>query len=124
MKIVVEQQQDLNILKTGKKKLDKKNFNKERVLCPQCGLYFTRASLRAHRERVHLKLKRYECFFCGRKFYLKDAIKEHLKTHIGIRNHKCHHCLKSFLTRGTLKMHIDKTHLQKYIVYCEICSKR
>jgi hypothetical protein len=44
--------------------------NPSRVMCEDCGNYFTKSSLKNHRLRKHSKeLPKYECDVCGRKFF-------------------------------------------------------
>ncbi len=105
----------------------KSHKNSERaypiIPCPICGKTVRRDSLKRHQERVHEKLKNYECDLCGRQFYFKTRIVDHLKTHLKIKDISCEQCTMKFSSKGTLRAHINIIHLGRYVRNCELCGK-
>ena len=48
-------------------------------LCDRC--YSSTNALKEHKQRVHQKLRRYQCEFCSHKAFKKSELARHLKTH-------------------------------------------
>ena len=103
-------------------------------------------------ERVHEKLRPFECEFCPSKFatlyeqqshianihknqknfpcpicakaFSNSYLKKHFKfVHQGLRPFKCDHCESGFIRGDVLRNHIDKVHLNLKKFQCKICHK-
>lgn len=52
---------------------------RSRVPCTDCGKMFRIDSIKRHRERIHLKIKNWECSQCARSFFSKCQLESHVK---------------------------------------------
>lgn len=64
-----------------KKRLQRKyEHAKEKILCTDCGQYFSRGSIRFHHLRIHIKTPKFQCDLCENKFfYRKEECRNHMK---------------------------------------------
>lgn len=100
---------------------------KDQVLCSECGGIFRKESLKVHRERVHLKIKRFFCDLCKYESYQKAHIRSHMAVHTKQRNFQCHICdlRLQFQSQSALKSHIFFKHSieRPFICDYENCTK-
>ena len=60
---------------------------------------------------------------CDYKGITKAALKKHIdRVHLKIRNHICPHCSKAFAAIGPMKEHINGTHLGLKPIKCPMCD--
>jgi hypothetical protein len=98
--------------KRRKSKLSRKS-EKPKVDCPytDCGKSFRAHSLRAHIDRIHKRIKNYECDLCGHQAYYKKSLLFHfLAIHLKEKNFNCQECDKDFSTPGSLINHRFTVH--------------
>ncbi len=51
------------VIKSPEKK-KKSKYRIDRVPCPDCGLIIQRDAMKKHRDRIHLKIMKFECDLC------------------------------------------------------------
>ena len=93
--------------------------------CDQCDRKCSTIKyLQNHKMRVHSS-KDYVCTYCSKAF----AVISNMKRHILLRHERggekpfiCTDCGKHFTLAANLKHHVNTIHLNKYSVYCPICS--
>ena len=60
---------------------------------------------------------------CDYKGITKAALKKHIdRVHLKIKNHVCPHCSKGFAAIGPMKEHINGTHLGLKPIKCPMCD--
>ena len=66
--------------------------------CDKCDQKFTTFSdLKKHRNRIHLKIMKFNCDICNKNLASKMSLKNHKDSvHEGKKSYKCELCLKSF----------------------------
>ena len=106
----------------------KTNKRKKKYKCDFCQnerFFIARSDLDRHVNRIHLKLKPFECDICKISFAERGCLKSHIKAvHIGERNHACNYCEKKFVEKNTLLVHINSVHLKLKPFECDQCKKR
>jgi hypothetical protein len=118
---------DPEIVQSQKEEKSTEKEKYPKTLCPDCGLSISKQHLKVHRDRKHLKLKRFECDHCGRQFYLLRGLRDHLKAqHLKKKDVPCSFpdCDKMFPTTSNMKQHYRIKHENKFSAYCELCDRK
>jgi len=93
------------------------------IPCPQCNKMFMRAyNMRVHIDRVHNKVKPFQCEFCDKSFSTTSDLKQHLSAHGMGKIHKCEDCGREFTNRDSAILH-RKQHNNERTHFCPNCSK-
>lgn len=93
------------------------------IPCPQCNKMFMRAyNMRVHIDRVHNKVKPFQCEFCDKSFSTTSDLKQHLSAHGMGKIHKCEDCGREFTNRDSAILH-RKQHNNERTHFCPTCSK-
>ena len=105
--------------KSKRKKIEKK------CICNYCDSSFLKKShLQVHINRVHLKLKPFQCKDCKKCFAIKVGLQRHIDTiHLKSKPFLCEICKKYFPRNDKLKMHGKTVHMNLKPFQCEICEK-
>ena len=82
-------------------------------LCERC--YSSTNALKEHKQRVHQKLRRYQCEFCSHKAFKKSELARHLKTHR--KNKRVSNKLGQ---NGDLDFSLDSDQVKKIILFLKI----
>lgn len=91
--------------------------------CRICNMLFKNPyHLRNHIERVHLKIKSYQCDICLKSFNAYFEIKAHIKKHLTEKLFSCHLCPKKFKWGNSLRMHL-RSHNGDRVYHCSTCQK-
>ncbi|GAB6023035.1 hypothetical protein CHUAL_007129 [Chamberlinius hualienensis] len=75
--------------------------------CSQCSKAFANSSYLSQHTRIHLGIKPYRCEICQRKFTQLSHLQQHIRTHTGDKPYKCRHpgCNKAFSQLSNLQSH-------------------
>ncbi len=79
--------------------------------CGDCDATFIQEhSLQCHRDKVHYKIKRYECMYCAQQFYSVNARNLHVRRKHEKSTHlQCPNCPYMTESKSRFMKHIDKT---------------
>ena len=109
-------------IKTHTRKLESNNTSVE---CDECKKPFNRPSLlKVHKERVHVKLKKYFCFVCQKGFHARQRMLEHLQVHDDARKSEERFLKEDLKMKLMLEGHImfeGRKVLMEHV--CPHCSK-
>ncbi|XP_048485818.1 myoneurin isoform X2 [Plutella xylostella] len=99
------------------------HLKKPKHKCKMCN-YETRkqSCLKAHTDRVHLKVLAVTCQVCGLQFYCETNLRSHMVKHTKVRNFECDICKKAFATKKTIISHL-RSHLGIKTMVCRVCGK-
>ncbi|XP_065365382.1 zinc finger protein 184-like [Calliphora vicina] len=99
---------------TATQEKTKKCKYKEPTKCPKLDKNLTKAVE-----------KKFNCEECGKSFLRKSHYDRHILTHVPDEEKKfqCDECDKKFASFNILKYHKVCTHIQKYVIICDICGK-
>lgn len=100
-----------------------KKTNCKTVPCQDCGRLFRTDNIKKHYERIHLKLRHYQCDVCSKSFFAKARLEDHIKSHNDVKDEECKECGMKFNQKGTLYAHIKVIHENRYAKTCEVCGK-
>lgn len=93
------------------------------IPCPQCNKMFMRPyNMRVHIDRVHNKVKPFQCEFCDKSFSTTSDLKQHLSAHGMGKIHKCEDCGREFTNRDSAILH-RKQHNNERTHFCGTCAK-
>ncbi|KAG6453047.1 hypothetical protein O3G_MSEX007979 [Manduca sexta] len=84
---------------------DKHKCQKKIVMCPVCGLQFSRNMKLSRHMNVHTNIPKYECNRCPAKFKSSYSLKAHQDRHDGNRTKHCEFCPAKFFTGSSLIKH-------------------
>ena len=88
--------------------------------------FSSRASLKSHFNRFHIKARHYRCEICEKSFPTHSLLNEHIKTtHKSNRsrlNHQCGQCPEVFNNHPEYRHHLKNVHNTKNYD-CNICNK-
>ena len=89
-----------------------KVFKSKPFHCNKCVLKFSlKGQLKAHNERIHLKLTPFHCGECNSKFYSKyELIRHNNCVHLNLKLFPCETCGKTLATITGLKNHHKRIH--------------
>ena len=92
--------------------------------CEECGYKFgANGALKAHINRVHLKLRPFECEECGYKFSANGDLKSHVNSvHLKLKPFECEECGYKCSFNSDLKTHINRVHMKLKPFECEECG--
>ncbi|XP_058460581.1 zinc finger protein 37-like [Malaya genurostris] len=77
--------------------------------CEICGkIFIGKHKLRRHIERIHEKIKKFECYLCQKKLSSLTALQVHIKTMHSTKEVKCVYCDKSYPSELSLRYHLKK----------------
>ncbi|CRK86714.1 CLUMA_CG000547, isoform A [Clunio marinus] len=112
--------------------LKKHELRPHRFPCEVCEKMLRKDALKPHMNRVHLKIKPYECDICGKKF-CRTSLSRHVKTHIvwehRPKDFQCYICETSFFDDKVLQKHIINVHESRKNlknsskIDCKTCGK-
>lgn len=100
-----------------------KKSNCKTIPCQDCGKLFRTDNIKKHYERIHLKLREYQCDVCSKSFFAKARLEDHIKSHNDVKEEECPKCGMKFNQKGTLYAHIKVIHENRYVKTCERCGK-
>lgn len=100
-----------------------KKTNCKTVPCTDCGRLFRTDNIKKHYERIHLKLRNFQCDLCSKTFFAKARLEDHIKSHNDVKDEECKECGMKFNQKGTLYAHIKVIHENRYAKTCEVCGK-
>ncbi|KAK2892454.1 hypothetical protein Q8A67_012442 [Cirrhinus molitorella] len=97
----------------------------KRVICPECGKYYS------HEEnlKVHMRVHAVErpfiiCPHCGNRFSQKGTFERHMKAHAREKLYSCELCGKSYTSQVSLDCHMNYHVAGDRPFICDQCGKR
>ena len=101
----------ISVIRTSKDTNNLDEKTKKQFFCDLCPYSSTiKKTLRAHKERVHDKIKKFACDDCDYAVHAKSDLKKHIEgVHARIR-HICAECEKSFSQKAYLREHHIAVH--------------
>lgn len=97
---------------------------RESYSCNFCNaVFYSKGSLKNHKDVKHDVNKREYVCFCGKIFRLKSVYQRHFNVvHMGEKKFKCDQCSKSFAVRIHLENHQQAIHTIQTGIACEKCG--
>ncbi|XP_063836972.1 zinc finger protein 43-like isoform X19 [Ostrinia nubilalis] len=102
------------------------NHEKGSFKCEICDKVLrTVASLKAHVERIHMKVRKNKCHHCDETFLDYCSKIMHMVNVHGVKvpEYRCKLCPKVYLVSTKLNCHMKKSHFQTKKYQCDICQK-
>lgn len=92
--------------------------------CSFCNaVFYSKGSLKNHKDVKHDVNKREYICFCGKIFRLKSVYQRHFNVvHMGEKNYKCDQCPKSFAVKAHLENHREAIHTIQTGIPCDKCG--
>lgn len=94
------------------------------IRCEPCNKIFaSKFKYKIHNEYVHKKLKKMQCNLCPDKFVDYFSRQRHMEEKHGVQllSYKCKQCDRAFNRKYSLTCHVNRIHLAKKDVQCELC---
>lgn len=67
---------------------------------------------------------RFKCDICGAESVSKQYIMHHMRRNHSSNRIICVYCEQDFNTEYEKKLHLFTSHVDKYLISCEICDER
>ncbi|KAM4691997.1 uncharacterized protein WCC33_016819 [Rhinophrynus dorsalis] len=102
--------------------INKKNDDRKRYACFECGKLFHYNRDRVAHQRIHTGEKPFSCSECGKCFRLKSSLVIHQRTHTATKSFACFECGECFTHNRHLIAH-HRTHNGDQPYACSVCGQ-